>query len=77
MASEAKQSPRFSKRLLHRCAPRNDSFSEHVFENPYKYRIGEFFMQNSFTHLTHSPEDFIRCQRIAFQFFPDGIGSCH
>jgi hypothetical protein len=35
IASEAKQSLRLSKRLLRRFAPRNDSLSEHIFDNRY------------------------------------------
>jgi hypothetical protein len=35
IASEAKQSPRFCKRLLRRKAPRNDSLSEHIFDSYY------------------------------------------
>ena len=38
IASEAKQSPRFCKRLLRRKAPRNDSLSEHIFDSYYKYK---------------------------------------
>jgi hypothetical protein len=33
IASEAKQSLRFSKRLLRRYTPRNDSVAEHIFDN--------------------------------------------
>jgi hypothetical protein len=39
IASEAKQSPRFCKRLLRRKAPRNDSLSEHIFDSYYNPRI--------------------------------------
>ena len=35
IASEAKQSLRVCKRLLRRKAPRNDGFSEYIFENRY------------------------------------------
>ena len=36
IASEAKQSLRFCKRLLRRKAPRNDSLSEYIFDSYYK-----------------------------------------
>jgi hypothetical protein len=35
IASEAKQSLRFCKRLLRRKAPRNDSLSEYIFDSYY------------------------------------------
>ena len=36
IASEAKQSLRFSKRLLRREAPRNDRLLEQIFDNRYR-----------------------------------------
>ncbi|MGD8393356.1 MAG: hypothetical protein PVH74_17615, partial [Desulfobacterales bacterium] len=39
IASEAKQSLRFCKRLLRRKAPRNDSLSEHIFDSYDKWGI--------------------------------------
>jgi hypothetical protein len=38
IASEAKQSLRFSKRLLRRKAPRNDRLSEQIFDSRYRLK---------------------------------------
>ena len=40
IASEAKQSPGFAKRLLRRCAPRNDRLSEYIFDIDYTSGAG-------------------------------------